>query len=65
MLARVLEISDQNIYLEIDNQLRFRSKYILPDLDARPNELSQVDFDSAIVIPNLESGERFSFAQRE
>ena len=45
MLARVLEISDQNIYLEIDSQLRFRSKYILPEMDTPPKELSQVDFD--------------------
>jgi len=29
MLAKVLEVNEQTVYLEIDNQIRFKSKYIM------------------------------------
>jgi hypothetical protein len=29
MLARVIDVTDDTVYLEIDNQLRFKSPYVM------------------------------------
>lgn len=45
MLARILDISDQKVYLEIDNQLRFRSDYRLASPDSHLNPLDRVSVE--------------------
>ena len=43
MRAKVLEITDQSVYLEIDQQIRFRSAYRLRDARRRLAPLDCVD----------------------
>jgi hypothetical protein len=44
MRARVIEISDQQIYLEVDKQLRFRSEYKVGARDRSISRDDSVDF---------------------
>lgn len=45
MFARVLDVNDQLIYLEIDHQLRFRSRYVLDRGGCTVSRQSKVEFD--------------------
>lgn len=44
MYARVLEVSNNQIYLEIDNQLRFRCSWIIRPLTPNPSVTDRVEF---------------------
>ncbi len=45
MQATVIDISDQSIYLEIDRQLRFESRYISASPMARITRSSKISFE--------------------
>ena len=49
MLAKVIDVDDQQIYLEIDRQLRFKSKYVLSSSSSDITRMSRVDFE---FVPN-------------
>lgn len=44
MQARIIEISDSHLYLEIDEQLRFRSQYVAGSDVARLSKYDWIDF---------------------
>jgi len=48
MFARVLRVNDERVYLEIDRQLRFSSRYILGSAQPRITESCSVDFDFTV-----------------
>lgn len=58
MLARVIDVNDQTVYLEIDNQLRFKSKYIMQTPEGRIMKSDNVNFsfsrigDNACIVIN-------------
>ena len=45
MYAKVLDVNDQLIYLEIDHQLRFKSRYVLDRGGCTVSRQSNVEFD--------------------
>ena len=45
MTARVIDISDRTIYLEIEDQLRFRSSYQLESNEQRLEPNDRIDFE--------------------
>lgn len=45
MFAKVLDVNDQLIYLEIDHQLRFKSRYVLDRRGCAVCRQSKVEFD--------------------
>ena len=62
MFAKVIDVDDKQIYLEIDRQLRFRARYILRSSNIGIQKMSRVDFDflpgsgnSCIVIRSIKS----------
>ncbi len=62
MYAKVIDVDDTQIYLEIDRQLRFRARYILRSSNIGIEKMSRVDFDflpdsghSCIVIRSIKS----------
>ena len=44
MRARVIDIKDNQIYLEVDRQIRFRSRYLVSHEDERVHKADDVDF---------------------
>ena len=44
MLAKVIDINEQTVYLEVDNQIRFKSKYILQKPTERIMKSDNVNF---------------------
>ncbi len=44
MQATVIEVNGQNIYLEIDSQIRFESRYVTKTPDSRIGQGTVVDF---------------------
>ncbi|MFZ5979259.1 MAG: hypothetical protein ACOYVF_01375 [Candidatus Zixiibacteriota bacterium] len=60
MLARVLEVNDQTVYLEIDNQLRFKSKYITQTPEVQIMKSDNINFsfmkvgeDACVVVNDI------------
>ena len=47
MFARILEIDDQQVYLEIEKQLRFKSRYVFGGTSPVVARYSRVDIDFA------------------
>jgi hypothetical protein len=45
MYAKVLDVNDHLIYLEIDRQLRFKSRYVLDTSDNVIKREARVEFD--------------------
>ena len=45
MYAKVLDVNDQLIYLEIDHQLRFKSRYVLDRGGCTVSRQSKVEFE--------------------
>jgi len=44
MRARVLEVSEEQIYLEVDEQLRFKIPYVLNRQERKPTSDDDVEF---------------------
>ena len=60
MLAKVIDVNEQTVYLEIDDQIRFKSKYIMHKPEERISKSDNVNFsftniggNSCIVIRNI------------
>lgn len=54
MEAIVIDINDREVYLEIENQLRFRSPYILPRQGATIARKDRITFDMIHTTHGLE-----------
>ena len=60
MLARVIDVTEDTIYLEIDNQLRFKSPYVMQNNREAMAKSDKVNFSflisgggSLVVIKNV------------
>ncbi|MEW6050965.1 MAG: hypothetical protein AB1644_07895 [Candidatus Zixiibacteriota bacterium] len=45
MRARIIEVNDKQIYLQVDEQLRFKTPYVSADGDKRLSRKDDIDFD--------------------
>lgn len=48
MRARVIDVSDRVVYLEVDRQLRFKTPYLAGRAATRLERKDDVDFDFAV-----------------
>lgn len=44
MRARVIEVSKNQIYLEVDRQVRFKTPYVMSRTDLVPSDSNDVEF---------------------
>ncbi len=52
MQGRIIELKDGEVYLEVDEQLRFRTKYIAPQTLSSLSVLDRIDFT---FLPDIHS----------